>query len=69
MKVADEKEVIVYSTPDWPWCHRTKEYLSKKGINFTEYDVAADKEKAMEMVKRTRQMGFNQGQLDKALSS
>ena len=34
-----------------------KEYLSQKGVTYTEYDVAQDKEKAMEMVEKTKQMG------------
>ena len=76
-----EKQVVIYSTPTWPWCHRAKEYLSKKGISFTEYDVAQDKEKAKEMIEKSKQMsvpvitiddqvivGFNQGQLDSLLS-
>ena len=60
-----------------------KEYLSKKGIPYTEYDVSVDREKAMEMVQKSRQMGvpviiiddkdlvigFNQPQLDKFLAA
>jgi len=55
-----------------------KEYLSQKKILYTEYDVAADMERAREMVNKTRQMGvpviiaddevvigFNKPQLDK----
>jgi glutaredoxin 3 len=34
-----------------------KEYLSKKGIQFTEYDVEKDRARAMEMVQKTKQMG------------
>ena len=58
-----------------------KEYLSKKGIPYTDYDVEKDREKAMEMVKKTRQMGvpvividsefvigFDQPKLDKLLA-
>ena len=58
-----------------------KEYLSKKGIPYTEYDVAVDRAKAQEMVQKSKQMGvpviiiddkdivigFNQSQLDKIL--
>ena len=75
-----DKKVVVYTAPGWPWCHRAKEYLSKKGIPYTEYDVAVDREKAREMVQKSRQMGvpvitidndlvigFNQTQLDKLL--
>jgi len=34
-----------------------KEYLSQKKIEFTEYNVAENREAAMEMVKKTNQMG------------
>ena len=58
-----------------------KEYLSTKGIPFTEYDVSVDRAKAQEMVQKSKQMGvpvitidsdlvvgFNQAQLDKLLA-
>ena len=80
MRLSD-KEVVVYTTPGWPWCHRVKEYLSKKGISFTEYNVAVDTEKARKMVQKTRQLGvpvttkdnyfvlgFNPTQLDELLA-
>ena len=59
-----------------------KEYLSRKEIPFTDYDVAADKEKAKEMIEKTGQMavpvilvddeivvGFNQAKLDELLAN
>ncbi|MBI4180821.1 MAG: glutathione S-transferase N-terminal domain-containing protein [Chloroflexi bacterium] len=76
-----DKKVAVYSTPTCPWCKRTKEYLTQKGIAYIEYDVAADKARAREMIEKSKQMGvpvtiiddqvvvgFNQQQLDKLLS-
>jgi len=76
-----DKKVIIYSTPTWPYCKRAKEYLSRKGISYTEYDVAADRDKAKEMIQKSGQMGvpviiindevmvgFNQAALDKLLS-
>jgi glutaredoxin 3 len=58
-----------------------KEYLSQKNVNFVEYDVGKDREKAMEMVEKSRQMGvpvvmiddeivvgFNQAALDQLLA-
>ncbi len=81
MKMA-EKKVVVYTTSTWPWCKSAKEYLSKKGIKFTEVNVAENREAAKEMIKKTGQMavpviaiddqfviGFNQGKLDQLLSS
>ncbi|MDD5039173.1 MAG: glutaredoxin family protein [Dehalococcoidales bacterium] len=76
-----DKKVVIYTTPTCPWCHRAKEYLSKKGIAYTEYNVAQDKEKAKEMIAKSGQMavpvimvdnevvvGFNQAKLDTLLA-
>ena len=76
-----DKKVVIYSTPTCPYCKRAKEYLSRKGISYQEYNVAADKDKAKEMIQKSGQMGvpviivdselmvgFNQAQLDKLLS-
>jgi len=58
-----------------------KEYLSQKGIKYTEYDVGSDREKAMEMIRKSHQMGvpvivvddevvigFDRAKLDKLLT-
>ena len=76
-----EKEIIVYSTPTWPYCKRVKEYLSRKEVPYVDYDVAKDREKAKEMIQKSGQMGvpvisvdgeimvgFNQAKLDELLS-
>ena len=76
-----DKKVAIYTTPTWPWCHRAKEYLSKKGISYTEHDVSADRDKAREMIQKSGQMGvpvitidnevvvgFNQSLIDSLLS-
>ena len=34
-----------------------KEFLSRKGISFTEKDVSVDQSAARELVNRTKQMG------------
>ena len=80
-KLPEHKTVIVYSTNTWPWCFRAKEYLSKKGITFTDYNVGADREKAKEMIQKSGQMGvpviiigeevivgFNQTKIDELLA-
>jgi glutaredoxin 3 len=59
-----------------------KEYLSQKGVTFTEYDVSKDAGKAKEMMEKAHQMGdpvtavegkvivgFNQKELDEALKA
>jgi glutaredoxin-like YruB-family protein len=52
-----EHEVTVYTTPTCPWCGVAKKYLDGHGIAYTEVDVAADYEAAMEMVRKTGQQG------------
>ena len=74
------KKVVIYITPTWPWCHRAEEYLSRKGISYTEHNVAQDRDKAKEMIQKSGQMGvpviiidnevvvgFNQPKLDELL--
>ena len=76
-----DKKVIVYSTPTCPYCKRVKDYLTRKKIAFTDYNVAEDREKAKEMIEKTKQMGvpvivvgddiiigFNQAKMDSLLS-
>jgi glutaredoxin-like YruB-family protein len=76
-----DKKVVIYSTPTCPYCKRAKDYLSQKGIPYTDINVAQDREKTKEMVQKSGQMsvpviiiddeivvGFNQALLDKLLS-
>jgi len=76
-----DKKVTVYSTPTCPYCKRAKDYLTQKGVPFTDYNVAEDREKAKEMIQKSKQMGvpvivvdndvivgFNQAKLDEILS-
>lgn len=72
--------VKVYSTPTCPWCTKVKEYLQSIGVEFENVDVSKDRDAAMAMVKKTRQMGvpvteigenyiigFDKDSIDKAL--
>ena len=76
-----DKKVVVYSTPTCPYCKRVKDYLTQKGIAFSDYNVAEDREKAKEMIDKSKQMGvpvivvdsdvvvgFNQAKLDSLLA-
>mgnify|MGYP001485951934 CR=1 FL=1 len=76
-----DKNVVIYSTPTCPYCKRAKDYLSQKGIPYTDYNVATDKDKTREMIQKSGQMGvpviavddeiiigFNQAKLDELLS-
>lgn len=49
--------VKVFSTDTCPWCDKAKEYLSSLNIEYDVINVAKDKAAAMELVKKTRQMG------------
>lgn len=55
--MASAKNVIVYSTPTCPYCHKVKDYLKQKNIAFTDFDVASDKEARDVMIKKSGQMG------------
>ena len=76
-----DKKVTVYSTPTCPYCKRVKDYLTQKGVSFSDYNVAEDREKAKEMIDKSKQMGvpviiidsdvvvgFNQAKLDSLLA-
>ena len=76
-----DKKVVIYSTPTCPYCKRAKAYFTQKGIAYTDYNVAEDREKAREMIQKSKQMGvpviivggevlvgFNQAKLDSLLS-
>jgi glutaredoxin-like YruB-family protein len=45
------EEVKIYTTPTCVYCKQAKEYMSRKGIKYVEYDVTKDKKALQEMVK------------------
>lgn len=49
--------VTVYSTPTCPYCVYSKQYLDGKGVQYKDVDVSADRQKALEMVQKSGQMG------------
>ena len=51
-----ERKVTVYSTPTCHWCRVVKEFLSQKGVGYTEKDVAADAMARDEMLRLTGRM-------------
>ncbi|MBN2531415.1 MAG: glutathione S-transferase N-terminal domain-containing protein [Spirochaetales bacterium] len=72
--------VTIYSTPSCGFCIKVKNYFKEAGVPFTEYNVADNREKAEEMVRKSGQMGvpvidingkiivgFNKPEIDKAL--
>ena len=76
------KKVRVYSTPGCPYCKMTKEFLSQKGVEFTDYDVTKDRDALEEMRKISGgarsvpiiavcndvMIGFDPGRLEQALN-
>jgi glutaredoxin-like YruB-family protein len=72
--------ITVYTTPNCSWCNKAKRYFKEHRIAFTEHNVARDKRKAEEMVRKSGQMGtpvidvhgkvivgFNQPEIERAL--
>ena len=49
--------VIVYSTPSCPFCHKAKDYLKEKGVEFEDVNVAENPDRGQEMVQKSGQMG------------
>ena len=52
-----DKNIVIYSTPTCPWCHRVKQFLQEKNVFFQDFDVSQNQEKAEEMVQKSGQMG------------
>ena len=52
-----DKTITIYSTPTCHFCQMTKDFLSDKGISYTDYNVQTDLEKRQEMITRSGQMG------------
>lgn len=49
--------IVVYSTPTCPYCYQVKDFLSQRGVKFTEYDVSTNRTAASEMVRKSGQAG------------
>ncbi len=49
--------VTIYSTPTCPYCKLAKAYMDEHHVTYTNYDVAADADRADEMMKKSGQMG------------
>lgn len=49
--------VIVFSTPNCPYCNMAKRYLRERGIRFRDVDVSRDPAAARDMVRRSGQQG------------
>lgn len=49
--------VKIYTTPTCPWCKKAKEWMKKKKIKYTEYNVVSDKKARERMIKISKQNG------------
>lgn len=49
--------ITIYSTPTCPWCHKAKEYLDSKNVEYEDVDVSENTQRAHEMVEKSGQMG------------
>lgn len=58
------KNVKVFSTPTCPYCTMAKEYLVNNNIQYEDIDVSRDQGQAMQMVKKSGQMGVPQLWID-----
>lgn len=73
--------VKIYSTPECPWCKKTKAYLDSKGVAYKDINVQADIEgrKAFMEISKTGSVptididgniivGFDKARLDEYLN-
>lgn len=49
--------VKVYTSNTCPWCTKVKNYLKKNKIKYNEVNISMDRMAAMEMVRKSGQMG------------
>lgn len=56
-EIRSKKEISIYTTATCPYCHRAKDYLSKKGLKFTEIDVQRNREGLNRMTEISGQTG------------
>ncbi len=52
-----QPKIIVFTTPTCTHCNNAKRYFREKNIRFTEVDITRDPKAAIDMQRRTGQMG------------
>ncbi len=50
-------EVVIYTTPTCTYCRTAKEFFQERGVQYEEYDVSQDSERAQEMIQKSGQTG------------
>jgi glutaredoxin-like YruB-family protein len=56
----NKKNVLVYTTPVCTWCNAVKRHLQENRIQFRELDVSSDTKAMEEMMRKSRQQGVPQ---------
>ena len=51
------KEVIIYTTPTCPYCHKVKDWLNQHKVSFKEINLAEDYDAAQKMIEESNQVG------------
>lgn len=51
------KSVTIYTTKICGFCKAVKSFFDENGVEYTEIDVGADRDKAREMIEKSGQMG------------
>jgi glutaredoxin-like YruB-family protein len=80
-KEGNSATVVVYSTPACPYCTMAKGYLESRKVKFEDVDVSRNRDRAIEMMKKSGQagvpvleinnriiVGFDRVAIDEALS-
>ncbi|HLD33699.1 MAG TPA: glutaredoxin domain-containing protein [Candidatus Nanoarchaeia archaeon] len=49
--------VTVYSTQNCPWCHKAKDYLTKKKVKFEDINITENEQARNAMIEKSGQMG------------
>jgi glutaredoxin-like YruB-family protein len=52
-----QPKVIIFTTPTCSFCNAAKRYFREKNIRFTEVDISRDQKAAIDLYRRTGQMG------------
>ena len=52
--------IEIYTTPSCPYCSKLKQFLNDEGIDYEEYNVAENRDKAKEMIQQTGERGVPQ---------
>ena len=59
-------QVTVYSTQNCPWCHKAKDYLTKKKVKFDDINVTENEQARNDMIEKSGQMGVPVIEIKKA---